>query len=42
MGGLISTVDGRLKVSQQVQKKAEKAGRAAAHAVKKKAKEDAI
>ena len=41
-GGLISAVDGRLKVSQRVQKEAEKAGRAAAHAVKKKAKEDAI
>jgi len=41
-GGLISAVDGRLKVSQRVQKEAEKAGRAAARAVKKQAKEDAI
>ena len=39
-GGLISAVDGRLKVSQ-VQKEAEKAGRAAARAVKKQVKEDA-
>ena len=39
---MISAVDGRLKVSQQVQKEAEKAGRAAVYAVKKKAKEDAI
>ena len=38
---MISAVDGRLKVSQQVQKEAEKASRAAACAVKKKAKEDA-
>jgi hypothetical protein len=40
-GGLISAVDGRLKVSQRVQKEAEKAGRAATRAVKKQAKEDA-
>jgi hypothetical protein len=37
---LISAVDRRLKVSQKVQKEAEKAGRAATYAVKKKAKED--
>ena len=38
---MISAVDGRLKVSQRVQKEAEKVGRAAVRAVKKQAKEDA-
>jgi len=40
-GGLISAKDGRLKVLQRVRAKAEKAARAAARAVKKRAAEDA-
>jgi hypothetical protein len=38
-GGLIYTKDGRLKVSQRVRAEAEKAARAAARAVKKRAAE---
>jgi len=38
-GGLISAKDGRLKISQRVEKEAAKAGRAAVRAVKKRAKE---
>ena len=40
-GGLISTKDGRLKISQRVEKEATKASRAAVRKVKKEAKEAA-
>ena len=40
-GGLISAKDGRLKISQRVEKEATKASRAAAWKVKKEAKEAA-
>ena len=40
-GGLISAKDGRLKISQRVEKEAAKASRAAARKVKKEAKEAA-